>query len=286
MRRILKWLLLALALLVFAFLGFAGWGFYRVYYGRHIYETISPELPVQLNDPAILLFSKTNGFRDDAAIKSSNEAIAAIGRRRGWSVVSTENGAAFDPAILRRFKATVWNNTSGDVLNADQKAAFRAYIENGGGFVGIHGAGGDLRYEWGWYVERLIGAQFKGHSMNPQFQGATIHIEQRNDPATRSLPENWSRIDEWYSFEKSPRSPGVQVLATLDERTYRPKMFWKEIAMGSDHPIIWKHCVDRGRAFYSALGHSADAYHEPLHLTELEGAIAWAAGLEGEGCSQ
>jgi uncharacterized protein len=286
MRRILKWLVLTLAVFVFAFLGFAGWGFYRVYYGRHIYETVPPELPAQLNEPAILLFSKTNGFRDDAAIKSSNDALAAIGRRRGWSVVSTENGAAFNSSFLRRFKATVWNNTSGDVLNADQKAAFRAYIENGGGFVGIHGAGGDPHYEWRWYVDTLIGAQFKGHSMNPQFQSAMIRIEQRNDPATRGLPENWSRIDEWYSFERSPRSSGVQVLATLDERTYRPKMFWKEIAMGQDHPIIWKHCVGRGRAFYSALGHAADTYHEPLHLTELEGAIAWAAGIEGEGCSK
>jgi type 1 glutamine amidotransferase len=55
--------------------------------------------------------------------------------------------------------------------------------------------------------------------------------------------------------------------------------------MGADHPIVWKHCVGRGRAFYSALGHTPSAYQEPLHLRMLEGAIAWAAGQAGEGCS-
>jgi type 1 glutamine amidotransferase len=48
--------------------------------------------------------------------------------------------------------------------------------------------------------------------------------------------------------------------------------------MGADHPIVWKRYVGRGRAFYSALGHTASSYQEPPHLKMLEGAIAWAAG--------
>ncbi|MEO8659330.1 MAG: ThuA domain-containing protein [Bryobacteraceae bacterium] len=284
MKKILKWFLLCLGVLVLGLVGFAGFGFYRVYYGKHIYETVPPQLPAQLNPPAILIFSKTNGFRDDAAVKASNEALAALARRRGWSVFETENGAVFQPELLRRFQATVWNNTSGDVLNQEQRTAFKEYIENGGGFVGIHGAGGDPRYEWRWYVETLIGAQFKGHPLGPQFQQATIRIEDPTDPATRDLGKEWIRTDEWYSFENNPRTNGAKVLATLDERTYSPKMMWKDVSMGADHPIIWKRCVGKGRAFYSALGHAAGTYREPLHLKELEGAIAWAAGLEGVGC--
>lgn len=285
-KRIVKWSLAGLAALVVGGVIYGGLQLRRVYYGVHVYETTPPQLPVQLKEPAILVFSKTNGFRQDDAVRAANAALADIAKARGWSAFFTENGAVFNPQDLSRFQATVWNNTSGDVLTADQKQAFQTYIENGGGFVGIHGAGGDPRYEWRWYVETLLGAQFKGHPLHPQFQQATIHIEDPDDPATKGLPQEWSRVDEWYSFEKSPRANGVKVLATLDERTYRPKMFWKDIGMGADHPIIWKHCVGKGRAFYSALGHSASTYQEPLHLKELEGAIAWAAGLEGEGCSQ
>lgn len=284
MKRVLKWSALVLGAVLLVAIGFAGFGFYRVYYGRHVYETVAPVLPDHLPAPAILIFSKTNGFRQDDAIAAANSALAEIARQKGCSVFVTENGAVFQPALLARFRATVWNNTSGDVLNAAQKAAFRSYIENGGGFAGIHGAGGDPHYEWRWYVETLIGAQFQGHPLAPQFQRATIHVEDSDDPATRELPREWTRVDEWYSFEKSPRASGVQVLATLDEKTYSPKMLWKDIRMGADHPIIWKHCVGKGRVFYSALGHSASAYDEPLHRKELGGAIAWVAGLEGQGC--
>ena len=285
-KQIAKWSLLALAVPLVIGGVYAGVMLHRVYYGRHVYETVPPRLPEQLNHPAILIFSKTNGFRQDDAIRAANAALAAIAKSRGWSAFFTENGAVFNAADLSRFDATVWNNTSGDVLTPEQKQAFRGYIENGGGFVGIHGAGGDPRYEWRWYVETLIGAQFKGHPLNPQFQRAVIRIEDPDDVTVKGLPEKWSRVDEWYSFEKSPRGKGIKVLATLDERTYRPKMFWKDIGMGADHPIIWKHCVGKGRAFYSALGHSVSTYQEPLHLKELEGAIAWAAGLAGDGCPQ
>ena len=285
-KQIAKWSLLAVAVLSIAGGVYGGIMLYRVYYGKHLYETVPPRLPQELSHPAILVFSKTNGFRQDDAVHAANAALARIARNRGWSAFFTENGAVFNRAALSRFDATVWNNTSGDVLAPDQKQVFRSYIENGGGFVGIHGAGGDPRYKWRWYVETLIGAQFKGHPLGPQFQHAVIHIEDPNDVTVRGLPKEWSRVDEWYSFEKSPRSEGVKVLATLDERTYRPRMLWKDISMGTDHPIIWKHCVGKGRVFYSALGHSASTYEEPLHLRELDSAIAWAAGLSGDGCAQ
>ena len=275
-----------IAVLLVVVAAYTGFMIHRVYYGRRIYETAPPPLPAQLSHPAILVFSKTNGFRDDDAVRAANMALAEIAKRRGWFSFFTENGAAFNPGYLSRFDATVWNNTSGDVLTTGQKQAFRGYIENGGGFAGIHGAGGDPRYEWRWYVETLLGAQFKGHPLNPQFQRAVIHIENPDDPIVSGLPRDWSRVDEWYSFEKSPRENGATVLATLEERTYSPKMFWKDIRMGSDHPIIWKHCVGKGRVFYSALGHSASTYSEPLHLKELEGGIAWAAGVEGRGCPE
>ena len=54
--------------------------------------------------------------------------------------------------------------------------------------------------------------------------------------------------------------------------------------MGRDHPIIWWHCRGRRRVLYSILGRQAEACAEPLYREVLEGAIAWAARLEGDGC--
>ena len=255
------------------------------------YDKTPPQLPAKLSGNAILIFSKTNGFRDDEQIVAANRALEEIARARGWSSYTTENAAIFNPAQLARFKAVVWNSVSGDVLTPEQRSAFRAWLEKGGGFVGLHGAGGDPQYAWRWYVDDLIGAQFIGHIMDPQFQAANLNVEDRDHPATRDLPKVWRRTDEWYSFASNPRDKGYRILVTIDEKSYSPfeKLLPftkpKDIRMGADHPMVWTHCVGDGRAFYSALGHAASTYGEPLHRKMIGGAIAWAAGLEGPGCA-
>jgi uncharacterized protein len=284
--RVVLWLLLAL--LVLLGIGVArNWDMVqRVFLGGlKVYETKPPTLPSDIKHPAILVFSKTNGFRHEEAIPAANILFAELAKENGWGHYQTENGATFAPEILSRFDAVVFNNVSGDVFTPEQRAALKAFTENGGGFVGVHGAGGDMSYAWDWYVNDLIGTQFIGHPMSPQFQKATVKVEDKTHPATKDLPERWSRTDEWYSFQKSARQPGVTILATLDETTYSPiGMFGQKLAMGKDHPIIWSHCVGTGRALYSALGHQAAAYAEPEYRKTLNGAVHWALKLDGVGC--
>jgi uncharacterized protein len=263
---------------------------YRITVGMKRYEAVPPTLPATLNGKAILIFSKTNGYREDEQIKVSNAALSHIAAERGWSSFVTENGAVFNPEQLKHFRAVVWNNVSGDVLTESQRESFKTWLEQGGGFVGLHGAGGDPKYSWRWYVDDLIGAQFIGHTFRPHFQQATIVVEDPNHPAMRGLGPTWVRTDEWYSFAASPRLKGYRVLATLDERTYHPWMRLlpfgrgKDVRMGADHPIVWSHCVGNGRALYSGLGHAASTYSEPKHLQMIAGAISWAAGFEGPTC--
>jgi uncharacterized protein len=254
----------------------------RVMVKQPIYDTTAPTLPMSLRSPAILIFSKQNGYSEQKQVLASDLALVNMAEREGWSYFATDNAAVFNAEQLKQFQAVVWNNTSGDLLTEDQRQAFKSYMEGGGGFVGIHGAGGDPTYTWRWYVDTLIGAQFVGIAQNPQFQQATIKVEDSGDPATRLLPPEWSRVDEWYSFAASPREK-VHVLAAVDETTYSARAGAKDLRMG-DHPVVWKHCVGRGRAFYSALGHTVDSYEEPLHLAMLQGGIAWAAGVAGDSC--
>jgi type 1 glutamine amidotransferase len=284
---VLLGLFLLLAALVVWAMGPGNFGRMALGIGTH-YETDPPKLPA-LNQPAILIFSKTNGFREDASIKAANAALEKMVKDKGWSSYTTENAAVFNAAQLAKFKAVVWNSVSGDVLTADQRAAFKAWLEQGGGFVGLHGSGGDPSYKWDWYVNDLIGAQFIGHTLSPQFQQGRLVIEDSNHPATKGLGSEWTRTEEWYSFNKSPRTKGYHILVTLDESSYSPHekiplFVDKDLHMGKDHPMVWTHCVGNGRAFYSALGHQADSYAEPKHLELIAGAISWAAGLEEPGC--
>lgn len=289
-RKILKivGVLLLVLLVVFAIGLWRNWDtVQRVFLGgMKVYETKPPKLPADFKRPAILVFSKTNAFRHEEAIPAANALFDSLAAEQGWGVFKTENGAAFSPEILARFDAVVFSNTSGDVFTPDQRAAFKAFVENGGGWVGIHAAGDNSHADWAWYMDKVIGTTFTGHPMDPQFQEAAVRIEDRTSPATRDLPAEWRRTDEWYSFDKSPRKPGISVLATLDETTYKPGSFFgTELAMGKDHPIVWARCVGKGRAIYSALGHTAATYAEPTYRQHLKGALNWALKLDGTGCS-
>jgi type 1 glutamine amidotransferase len=257
------------------------------------YDTTPPEIPSDLKGGGVLIFSKTNGFRDNAAIESSDSSLAAIAKLRGLPYFVTENGAVMNADQLSKFKLVIWNNTSGDTLNDDQKAAFKAWLEKGGVYFGTHGAGGDpaprdqtpaglmrSAASWKWLISDVLGVQFIGHA---HIQPADIHIEDTKSPLTKGLPAVWHRADEWYAFSENPRSkPGFHIIAAVDEKSYDPANF----SMGGDHPSIWWHCVGKGRALFSALGHGAEMYQEPLMIQFLDNAMSW--GLDpknGSGCS-
>jgi type 1 glutamine amidotransferase len=261
---------------------------YRFMFPSRTHETERPALPADLSRPAVLLFTKTNGFRHDEAIAAGIPLYEAIAARRGWSLFHTESGAVFNAEDLQRFDVAVWHNVSGDVLNQEQRQVFASWLEGGGGFVGVHGTGGDSSYDWEWFVEEVLGAQFIGHVMGPQFQDATALVEDRTHPATLKLPASFVWNEEWYSFDRSVRErDGYRVLVSVDEASYTPRwnLLWmdRDIAMG-DHPVVWSHCVGRGRAFFSALGHQGSSYALPENQNLLEGAVAWALRAEGSGC--
>jgi type 1 glutamine amidotransferase len=249
------------------------------------YDTEVPQLPVADGKPRLLLFEKINGFKDTPSFNAAHELLQQMASKQGWALVTTDNGAVFNTQQLSQFDAVIWNNISGDVLTLSQRQAFRTYIEQGGGFVGIHGSGGDPTYFWDWYVDELIGARFIGHPKDPQYQDAKIVVENNQEGTGKGLPAEWLMNEEWYSFDSSPRNKGATVIATLDESTYNPVgHHGTDLGMG-DHPIAWQRCIEQGRSFYSAIGHRPEVYEDLHHQRLLLQGIAWAANKTKDSCS-
>jgi len=222
-------------------------------------------------DPKVLVFSRTTGFRHDS-IETGVQALRDIGDELAFVVEATEDQAAFTAGNLARFRAVVFLNTSGDVLDEDQQAAFEAFIRSGGGFVGIHSAT-DTEYDWEWYG-RLVGARFLGH---PEVQQASARVIDGNHLSTKHLPRQWKRTDEWYNFRESPRKvvgDSLHVLAELDESTYVGG------TMGADHPMAWCHEFEGGRSWYTAGGHTKESFGDPRFRRHLAGGIAWVGRFE------
>ena len=281
MKRILKIVLkVALGLILLAVVTI-GLFIYKATYGFNFYDSNPPELPSDLSGNSVLLFSKTNGFRHGEAIEAAIPAFEQMAQDNGWLLFSTENGAVFYPDQLQKFDVVIWNNTSGKTLNEEQRGHFKNYLENGGGFLGIHAAG-DNSHQWEWYEEKVLGTLFSHHTLHPQFQKATMHLEQGNAILENSLPKSWEREEEWYMFHENPREKGFQVLYTVDEEKMNTSGSIpilapnKDFGMGEDHPIVWYHSLEKGRVFYSALGHTGSSFQEPDHLQLLENAIRWA----------
>ena len=80
------------------------------------YDTTPPELPADLKPGGLLIYSKTNGFRDEPAIQASDAALAAIAKMRGLPYFVTENGAIMNSEQLSEFKLVIWNNNSGNQM--------------------------------------------------------------------------------------------------------------------------------------------------------------------------
>ena len=262
---------------------------YRVKYGLPFYDKTPPELPLEMEDFSVLLFSKTNGFPHTEAIEAAIPAIEKMGKENNWTVLTTNNAAVFNAAQLAKFDVVIWNNATGRNLTDEQRIAFQKYMETGGGFLGIHGAGDDS-HNWDWYYKALIGANFSHHPLDPQLQEANLNIE--CDSAStfpcQSLSKSVKRTDEWYVFFDNPRKNGFKVLYTLDENGLvmsgnLPILATdKDFGMGEDHPIVWYKCLaNGGRTFYSAMGHTGASYAEENHLNMLEKAIKWSGKLEG-----
>ena len=246
---------------------------------RHDYETQAPSMP-DFKRPAVLVLNKTNGFIHKDAIPAADAMLKRIADEQGWDLYITNNAATHNRDVIDKFDLIVWNNVSGDVLTEDQRNALKEWLDNGGGWVGLHATGGDPHYDWEWYVNSLIGAQFVGHTMDPQFQDADILVTDPSLPITAHLPTPWRVAqEEWYAFDSNPRDKGYEIILTIDQASYITKgKNWRGgmDRMEGEHPMAWRHMIGKGRVLYSAIGHQAATYEIPEYEQFISNAMAWA----------
>ena len=214
--------------------------------------------------PKLLIFSKTNGYHH-ASISVGIEAIKKLGAENGFDVDSTTDSTRFRKKILKNYAALVFLSPTGKVLGTEEEKALQEYIHHGGGFIGIHAAT-DCEYNWQWYGD-LVGGYFKSH---PKQQQARFNIIDKNNPATKGLPDPWDHLDELYNFKYL--NPDIKVLIKVDETSYTGG------ANGDNHPMAWYHDFEGGRSFYTALGHTNECWTDTLFLGHLLGGIQYAIG--------
>ncbi|MER6912125.1 ThuA domain-containing protein [Streptomyces sp. NPDC000594] len=208
-----------------------------------------------------------------AAVESLGLSGPAAGR---FATDATDDATVFtDARRLGRYNAVVFLTGGGDVLDPPQEAGLEAYMEAGGGFLGIHEAARTEPYS-DWFTG-LVGARPTGAPSS--VQRAVVEVGDRAHPATAALPLEWKRPDKWFNWAANP-SGSVHTVARLRETSYTPATG----ANGWDHPISWCRDYDGGRSFYTGMGGTVDSFAETDFREHLRGALAWTTRLSRADC--
>ncbi len=281
MKKALKIILFSILGLVVLFVILIAGFIYKVKNGFPVsYEKEKPAINFPEDQAAVLLFSKTTGFRHSEAITASKKMFAAMAKKNHWFLYETEKGGVFNAEQLAKFQVVIFNNSTGAVLNKEQQAALENYVENGGGLIGIHGAGDDSHH-WDWYEKNLLGAKFSHHPIKHQLQSAEVMLQPLADSTLwDQLPARWSHTDEWYVFFDNPLKNGFTGVYTINGEAIDPDgnilfISSKNFGMGKTHPVAWFKATGKGLTFYTSMGHTSQTFQEPEFVQLLENVVNW-----------
>ena len=214
----------------------------------------------------------------DATVNAGVAAIEALGAANDFEVDTSQSAADFTAANLDQYRAVVFLDNDGDPLNAAQETALQAYIQGGGGFVGI---GGAAEAEPGsTFFNGLIGARPAAGSPTATAE-QVVAVGDRVHPANEGLPLEWTRSDVWYQWTPGPRARSTPSPATA-RRTRPPATAPPPAAPTGRSPGA---ATSRAAAPSTpAWAAPRRAYGEASFRTHLLGAIQWSAGMIRAGC--
>jgi type 1 glutamine amidotransferase len=228
-----------------------------------------------LNNKILIYTRNGEGYVHDN-IPKSVEALKMICDSLKISYEVSDDPLVFDQRFAERFDAVIFTNTNNEAFNTDdQRNIFQDFIQNGGGFVGIHSACGSER-DWPWFWA-MVGGKFVRH---PPYQPFDIKIIENNHPSTKFLPEIWKWQDECYFMNNL--NPDIRVLLAADLLTIEDENMdtYPGDTFGDLFPLAWYHEFDGGREFFTALGHDPDHYQDKNFINHLTGGIQWVLGMK------
>ena len=207
------------------------------------------------------------GFVHDN-IAANVAMLKSLGKDNGFDVEVSDDPAVFTDATLKTYRVVVFANANNEAFATDeQREAFKRYIHNGGGFIGIHSASGSER-KWPWFWA-LLGGTFKRHAAMQPF---TVHVVDPQHPATAGLPETLKWKDEFYYLGEQPKDLNVLLVGDLTGLKDKQK------PPGATWPLAWCHEFESGRSFYTSLGHQKEHYSDPVFKQHILGGLLWVMG--------
>lgn len=246
--------------------------FVTIFYLLSLYTFCSAQLPAF----KVLALYENSGHHlaySKAAIKWLNQQAKA----NNFKVDYIQNTETITDSLLNQYRVFIQLDYPPYSWTPRAAAAFTKYIDEGkGGWVGFHHATllGDFDgfKMWQWFSDFMGGIKFKNYIAT--FASGQVNVENKQHPVMKGVPSSFTIAkEEWYTYNQSPR-PNVQVLASVDEKSYQPKT---NITMG-DHPVVWTNPHVKARNIYIFMGHSPDLFNSEAYKQLFKNAILYTAG--------
>lgn len=191
--------------------------------------------------------------------------------QRADSAILAEAGSAVtytaDPGEVANHLASadVLYQTANQPLDdpALRAAVFRHVADGKGLIIGHAGAWFNWR-DWPEYNRELVSGGARAHRNYGQF---TVDVTEPSHPVMSGVPASFTLDDELYRFQRDPRGPEIQVLATA-----------REVETGEVYPIVWTVESSGGRIVVNTLGHDGAAHEHPAYRQILQNALRWVNG--------
>lgn len=146
--------------------------------------------------------------------------------------------------------------TTGMQLTKEQEKGLCDFIQNGGGYVGIHSASDSFKNADRYW--EMLGGRFAGHGGGKY----TVYIYDRDHPITKGM-RDFEIQDETYSHNYH-RNAQMRSLTRMNRGNERQSMSWVS-------------SYGKGRVFYTGNGHGREAWTNPHFQRLVVRAAYWAA---------
>ena len=218
----------------------------------------------------IAFYTGKNDQAHVSYVHEANQWFPKMAAKYGFSYDSTANWSNLNAAYLAKYQVVLFLDTRPE--QTEQRAAFEAYMKNGGAWMGFHFAAFALAnssypQNWDWYHNEFLGSgQYGSNTWRPT--SAVLRVNQKH-AATKNLPSTFkSQPNEWYRWEKDLRqNKNIDILLAIDSTSFPlgtgPKAH--EIWHSGYYPVVWSN--KNYKMIYVNMGHNDMDYEHKYGKT-------------------
>ncbi len=241
----------------------------------------------------VLMFTRSQGFqhsvvqRKDGKLSLAEQIVTDLGAKHGYEAVCEKDGRVFLSKDFAQFDAFLFE-TQGDIgaeksldgappVPPEGKKALLDAVAGGKGFVGCHcasdtyhspGPGNENqeRAKVDPYIA-MLGGEFIVHGSQ---QKAIMHVADPDFPGLKDV-KDFELNEEWYALKNF--APDLHVILVQETKGMKDAMYQRP-----DYPATWARKHDKGRVFFTSMGHREDVWKNETFQTLLMGGLGWALG--------